>query len=158
MEIIGTKVILGKITARLVYGESMPLVEWNDSFSVQNAEMDKQHQHLFWLLNQLHDAMGKGKGRGILPNVLDELLQYTQVHFAAEEALMQKHNYPGFVIHKRQHEDLIARVAKLHKQFLVGDFSASMQTRDLLKEWLSEHIKGSDQKYGIFLVSTYPVS
>ena len=36
----------------------MALVKWNDSYSVQNVAMDKQHQHLFDLINELHDAMG----------------------------------------------------------------------------------------------------
>jgi len=129
----------------------MPLVEWNNSFSVQNADMDMQHQQLFGLLNQLHDAMSHGKGREVLPEVFEELIQYTKSHFASEELLMQKYNYPGLVIHKGQHEDLIVQVSKLQKQFLAGDFSASMQTRDFLKQWLIEHIKRSDQKYGVFL-------
>ena len=129
----------------------MPLIEWNNSFSVQNAEMDQQHQHLFGLLNKLHEAMGQGKSKETLPRVFEELVRYTQSHFAAEEALLQKYNYPGFVIHQRQHKDLITQVAELHKKFLAGDFSVSMQTRDFLKDWLAEHIKGSDQKYSMFL-------
>jgi hemerythrin-like metal-binding protein len=129
----------------------MPLIEWNNSFSVQNAEMDHQHQHLFGLLNTLHGAMSQGKSKDSLPRVFEELIQYTQRHFAAEEALMQKYNYPGFVIHQRQHADLIAQVAQLHKRFLAGDLSVSIHTRDFLKEWLVEHIKGSDQKYSMFL-------
>src|ERR1044072_3904131 len=130
----------------------MLLVEWNNSFSVQNADMDMQHQQLFGLLNQLHDAMGHGKGREILPVIFEELIQYTKNHFASEELLMQKHNYPGLVMHKGQHEDLIVQVSSLQKQFLAGDFSASMQTRDFLKQWLIEHIQRSDQKYGVFLM------
>ena len=129
----------------------MSLIEWNDSFSVQNAEMDRQHQQLFSLLNKLHDAMTQGKGKETLPVVFDNLIRYTQTHFAAEEALLQKYNYPGLVVQKRQHEDLIIQVTGLQKQFFSGDFSSSMQTRDFLKQWLIEHIQGSDQKYGVFL-------
>jgi hemerythrin len=46
---------------------------------------------------------------------------------------------------------LIAQLSKLQKQFQAGDFSSSLQTRDFLKQWLSDHIQGSDQKYGVFL-------
>lgn len=130
----------------------MPLIEWNDSFSVQNIEMDEQHQYLFELLNKLHTAMSQGKGRETLPGVFDNLFQYTKKHFSAEELILQKYNYPGFVAHKRQHEELIMKLNVLQGQFLAGDFSASIQTRDFLKNWLIEHIQKSDQKYGAFLV------
>lgn len=129
----------------------MALINWNTSYSVQNADMDKQHQRLFELLNQLHDAMGQGKGKETMPKIFDELVQYTRVHFAAEEALLQKYNYPAFAAHKALHEDLIAQLAKLQKQFQAGDLSTSMETRDFLMKWLADHIKGNDLKYGIFL-------
>jgi hemerythrin-like metal-binding protein len=129
----------------------MPLIKWNETYSVQNTVMDKQHKHLFDLLNKLHDAMTQGKGKEILPVVLEDLIQYTKRHFVAEEALLQQHNYPELVIQRRQHEDLVAQIVGLQKRFADGDFSSSLQTRDFLKNWLIEHIQGSDQKYGIFL-------
>jgi len=129
----------------------MLLLEWNESFSVQNTDMDQQHQHLFGLLNKLHEAMSQGKGKETLPEVFDSLVRYTRNHFAAEEALLQKYNYPGLVFHQRQHADLITQASELQIKFRAGDFSASQQTRDFLKQWLVEHIQGSDQKYGAFL-------
>ena len=129
----------------------MPLVEWNDSYSVQNAVMDKQHQKLFDLLNNLHEAMGQGKGKEALPVVLASLVQYTKTHFADEEALLQKHNYPDLVTQKKEHAALIAQIADLQQQFQSEDFSTGMKTRDFLRRWLVDHIKGHDQKYGIFL-------
>jgi hemerythrin-like metal-binding protein len=129
----------------------MKLITWDESFSVKNAAMDKQHQHLVDLINKLHDAMGQGKAKETLPEVFNSLVKYTQSHFADEEALMQKNNYPGLVSHQRQHADLITQVSELQRQFQAGDFGASMKTRDFLKQWLMEHIKETDQKYGAFL-------
>ncbi len=129
----------------------MSLVQWNSSYSVQVAAMDNQHQRLFELINKLHDAMGQGKGKETLPEVFESLIQYTKSHFAAEEALLTRYKYPDFAAHKKLHDDLIEKVTQLHKQFLAGDLSVSIQTRDFLKKWLIDHIKGNDQKYGIYL-------
>ncbi len=129
----------------------MTLMTWNDSFSVQNIEMDQQHKQLFELLNNLHAAMSQGKGRETLSDVFDGLVKYTHLHFAAEEALLKKHNYPGLSEEEREHKELVAQVSDLQKQFQAGDFGASMKTRDFLKHWLIEHIQGSDRKYGVFL-------
>ncbi len=129
----------------------MPLFTWNDSYSVQNNEMDQEHRQIIALLNKLHDAMGVGKSKEALPAVFDSLVQYTKTHFANEEILLQKHNYPGLVGQKRQHQVLIEKVAQLQKQVLDGDVSAGMRTYDFLKQWLVEHIQGSDKEYGVFL-------
>jgi hemerythrin len=129
----------------------MAVIKWNASYSVQNADMDKQHQRLFDLINDLHDAMSKGKGKETLPVVFDSLIKYTQSHFTAEEALLQKYNYPDLMVQKRQHADLIKQISELQKQFQSGDFSSSLKTSEFLKKWLIEHIQGTDQKYGVFL-------
>ncbi len=129
----------------------MALMEWNDSYSVKNAAMDKQHKGLFDLINKLHAAMGQGKGKDTLPEIFDDLVRYTQTHFTAEETILQKYNYPDLAAHKRQHADLIRQVSELQKQYQAGDFSASMKTGEFLKKWLIEHIQGTDQKYGSFL-------
>jgi hemerythrin len=129
----------------------MALIEWNDSYSVKNAAMDKQHKGLFFLINKLHAAMGQGKGKDTLPAIFDDLVRYTQTHFTAEETLLQKYNYPDLATQKRQHADLIRQISELQKQNQAGDFSASMKTSEFLKKWLIEHIQGTDQKYGSFL-------
>jgi hemerythrin len=129
----------------------MALIQWNDGYSVKNADMDKQHQRLFDLINKLHDAMGQGKGKETLPEVFNSLVKYTQSHFAAEEALLQKYNYPDLAIQKRQHAELVKQISDLQKQFQAGDFSSSLKTSEFLKKWLIEHIQGTDQKYGGFL-------
>jgi hemerythrin len=129
----------------------MALILWNDGYSVKNADMDKQHQRLFDLINKLHDAMGQGKGKETLPEVFNSLVKYTQSHFVAEEALLQKYNYPDLAIQKRQHAELVKQISDLQKQFQAGDFSSSLKTSEFLKKWLIEHIQGTDQKYGGFL-------
>jgi hemerythrin-like metal-binding protein len=127
------------------------IVQWNNSYSVQVDAMDAQHQRLFELINKLHDAMKQGKGREALPELFENIMQYTKTHFSAEEALLAKNNYPELAAHKLLHTELIAKLTKLQDQFKAGDFSVSMQTRDFLRDWLIEHIKGNDLKYGAFL-------
>jgi len=40
----------------------MALFDWNDQLSVGVAEIDKQHQELVKLINDLHEAMREGAG------------------------------------------------------------------------------------------------
>ena len=65
----------------------MPLFTWNASYSVNVKRFDADHQQLFSILNELHDAMKAGRGKEVLEGTLTELLRYTERHFTAEEAL-----------------------------------------------------------------------
>ena len=78
----------------------MPMMQWNNSLSVNVDAMDLQHQKLVKLTNQLFDAMKVGKGKQAIEGVLRELVSYTKVHFAAEEKLMQEYDYPDYFDHR----------------------------------------------------------
>jgi len=55
----------------------MALMQWNDSLSVNVGMIDKQHQKLVGMINELNDAMRQGKGKDILGKTLNELVAYT---------------------------------------------------------------------------------
>jgi hemerythrin len=48
---------------------------WKNDFSVGIPEMDHQHQRLVTMINQLDEAMGKGKGKEVIGKILAELGQ-----------------------------------------------------------------------------------
>jgi len=127
----------------------MPLLSWSDKFSVEVQSIDKQHQKLFAMLNELHDAMRAGKGRQLVPAILERLVDYTHEHFAAEEALMKQAKYPDFASHKAEHEKLKNEVAKMLKDAEHdGDWSTlSLPLLDFLRNWLQSHIVNRDKHY-----------
>jgi len=128
----------------------MPLLQWNDNFSVGVAEIDAQHKNLVSYLNDLHFAMTQGKGNSILKSLLDRLVGYTQVHFATEEKYMKQWNYPGYVYHKGEHDAFVKRVAEFKTKFDTGQTALSIDILVFLKEWVFNHILGTDKKYGPF--------
>ncbi|MCW3982363.1 MAG: bacteriohemerythrin [Candidatus Bathyarchaeota archaeon] len=128
----------------------MPLLQWNDNFSVGVAEIDAQHKNLVSYLNDLHFAMTQGKGNSILKSLLDRLVGYTQVHFATEEKYMKQWNYPGYVYHKGEHEVFVKKVAEFKTKFEGGQAVLSIEILSFLKDWVVKHIQGTDKKYGPF--------
>ena len=67
----------------------MALITWNDSFSVQIGEIDRQHQQLVKMVNELNEAMRQGQGKDILFSTLSGLIAYTTTHFGTEEKYLQ---------------------------------------------------------------------
>ena len=130
-----------------------PFMAWNDSWLVGVAEFDAQHKNLVSLLNELHQSMSLGRGRTVIGDVLASLVGYTQSHFAAEERLMQKYNYPGLGMHKLEHDQLARKVLEFRRGFEAGNVTVSIEVMEFLKAWLRDHILGSDKRYAGFFAS-----
>jgi hemerythrin len=131
----------------------MALFEWSDKYSVNIKEIDEQHKKLIGIINDLHDAMSKGKSNDVLSHVLQDLIDYTRLHFAREERIMSMHGYTDYAAHKAVHEDLVRQVTKFDKEFREEKFGLSIQMMNFLKDWLSKHILETDKKYSPFLNS-----
>ncbi len=131
----------------------MPLIKWTESMSVGVAELDGQHQALVALLNRFHDQMMAGRGREGLEQVLDELLRYTEVHFAAEERLFLEHGYPHAISHQAKHAAFSAKVHALCDDVAAGKRFVSLTALNLLRDWLDEHIMNEDMAYKAFFAA-----
>jgi len=128
----------------------MALITWNDSMSVNVEEIDKQHQKLVQIINDLHDAMREGKEKEVLGNILTRLIDYTSYHFSTEEKYFDKFGYPDSDPHKKEHRDLLEQVFEFRKAFDEGKALLTIELMNFLKDWLTHHMQGSDKKYGHF--------
>ena len=124
---------------------------WTGTYSVNIDELDRQHQGLFAIINQLHEALETGEGAAVMKPVLDELLDYAKYHFAAEEQLMQKHKFPGFSSHQLEHQAFGRSVNKYLEDFQAGKVGAPSALLLFLQSWLKQHILKTDKAYSTFL-------
>ena len=131
----------------------MALLNWQSNYTVNVCEIDKQHQKLIEMINNLHDGMKAGKGKEVLGDILANLVKYTEFHFKYEEKLFKQYVYPETLAHKRQHSDLVNQVQNYKKSFESGESVLSMEIMSFLKVWLMDHIVGSDKKYSTFFNS-----
>lgn len=129
----------------------MSIFQWKDEYNVGNAEIDTQHKRLFQLAGELHAAMTAGKGNKALGDTLNSLIEYTKHHFACEEKLMQKFQYPEYAEHKALHDDLTARVLEFQRDFESGKTAMGLELSQILKDWLGHHVGETDQKVSTFL-------
>ena len=106
--------------------------QWDETFTGANAEIDEQHKKLFVLINNLDAARGSAEA-------LKELLDLVVLHFKTEEDLFAKAGWSEMAAHKQIHDKFVEDALGLKT---IGD--AEMQ---FIKQWLVQHIKGSDMKY-----------
>jgi len=126
----------------------MALFEWTDDFVIGIEMIDEDHQLLVSLINQLHAAIEANQDRDIIASVLTVLTEYTCTHFAREEKLLEKSDYPNLAEHREKHRDLSGQVIEILRRYNENE-TADIPTETLifLKEWLTKHILGTDMAY-----------
>lgn len=124
---------------------------WTDSLSVKNKHIDEQHKKLVNMVNKLNSAVNKGESRNMLGTILDELIEYTVKHFKDEEALFVNSSYPGKEKHLEEHNNLKKTVSELRAAFMEGNVLIGTDTIDFLKNWLVNHIMGTDMEYTSYI-------
>ncbi len=131
----------------------MALITWDPSYSVKVKSSDEAHQKLFSLINELHNAMQSGRGRAIIAATVRELEKYTETHFVAEEALMQRALFPGLNEHRAEHKLFVAKVKQFKDHVEAGEVGESVAVLNFLTSWLKNHIMQTDKKYSAHLNS-----
>jgi hemerythrin len=126
----------------------MTLMTWSEKLSVGVGVLDEDHKRLVGMVNELYDSMQAGHGKEILGRILNDLVQYTKVHFAREEKFFADTGYPATAPHKQEHDALTKQVMDVQQKYISGASAAlSIDVLRFLKNWLINHIQGSDQKY-----------
>ena len=133
----------------------MDHVAWNPTMSVGVEILDDDHKKLIGMLTVLLEDGVASKNRDDLVQLLNGLLEYTSVHIAREEDLMDRQGYPDLDAHKAAHRYFVDEVRKLSREY---DESNTMMLRIdlilLLKEWLIEHIQSVDMRYKPFMTDS----
>ena len=129
----------------------MALLDWNESLSIAIQIMDFQHKHWIRLINELHEAMLRGKGSGAIDQTLDKALGYTRLHFAAEERLLAENGYPAYPQHKKLHDDFVGSLLCLKERLGEGHTVLAMELITEMQDWLRQHIQNADRQYAVFL-------
>ena len=114
-------------------------------------EIDKEHEHLFELLNQTDAALHNEDAdiAAITSRFLNELYEYAINHFAHEEAYMLSIDDPELNRQSAEHEAFRKKVTSV---ITSGDLTLDT-AKDLLTflaKWLYKHILGSDILIGKF--------
>ncbi len=131
----------------------MPFFDWDESLSIGIDLIDEQHKMLIDKINAISEAVENKRGLEKILQTLDFMIDYTEFHFSAEEKIMKENEYPKLAEHHKLHEGFKERL-----NLMVRDFEEEGATAGLseeitayLKNWLINHIKGTDAQLGKML-------
>lgn len=131
----------------------MAKIVWDNSLSINVGLIDDQHKMWIEKLNKVSEAVDKHEGPHQIVQTLGFLIDYTKLHFATEEKHMEANNYPDFGAHKKMHEELTITLNDLVRDYdeegathMLADY-----LNNFLSNWLINHIKSVDLKFGAYL-------
>jgi hemerythrin len=119
---------------------------------------DAEHALQIDLVEAFGRAVAEGKSREAAHEILEKLLDYTRVHFLAEELMMRMEGYPGFEAHLGEHGELLAELQRLKGLYERSDQPLTYNAVDGLRSWLAGHVRTQDRALATFLTSRRPAS
>lgn len=130
----------------------MKMFLFTDDCKIGIEEIDREHEHLFEILNQGVQLLQKEFTRDMrseIGGIIDSLKQYADVHFRHEEEYMLRIQDPEYEMQKAQHRAFSDKINALDVERLEGDpkeeFGKIVQ---FMTKWLYRHILSSDTMIG----------
>jgi len=132
----------------------MPLISWGAAYDTGFNVIDCEHRALAEALNRLHQAQQDGADGATISRHLGEIAQHISIHFAHEEQIMSRLNYPRREAHWREHIELLTDMADVMDEYDDGAYANSPDALEhYLKFWLLSHIMTEDVKLAAFLIN-----
>ena len=129
----------------------MTLLTWNHACAVGVKAMDEQHAVLMDTLNEIRLALVRGHGREQVSEALNRLIEFTRMHFASEEQLLEAHGFPGASEHRDAHQKLLGQIEEAALRSQHHDDLRTKSMLLFLREWYMKHMEDLDSLYGRWL-------
>ncbi len=120
-------------------------VMWSPDLNTGIDVIDRQHQRILDYINQLEETK-QHNDRQVIKQVLEDLVDYTQSHFAFEESLQEEAGYKYAKPHQKVHQLFIRRIGEYQERFALGQ-DITEELHQVLVSWLINHIRRDDADY-----------
>ncbi len=117
-----------------------------------HVEVDRQHHDLFELIEQARGQIGRSSPDWTrfaslasleLRNTLSVFTDHAVAHFAYEESLMVRHEFPGAARHMASHRAIANGIIQLAEALDAGQ-SPERLLDEVLDSWLRHHVSNLD--------------
>ena len=123
------------------------IIDWNDRLKLGIVIVDRQHERLVELTNNLHLACLRSPDTAnrFFITATHEAVEYVNYHFTTEEKLMIFLKYPGYQRHRTEHQSFVKEVLRQSSMFTTGRNFIPNRFVQFLKEWVLSHIAVEDK-------------
>jgi len=123
---------------------------WDEGIGTGISSMDQEHRLQVSLINALEEVLRQGKDRPLAEKTLQQLVDFTSVHFHSEELMMRLYAYPQHDAHAMEHGRLLDQVDQIRRSTEANDSARALELIASLRTWLTSHIKSMDQGFALW--------
>lgn len=118
--------------------------EWDDTLETGDPLVDQQHQRIHQIFQELERAEDTPAE---VMRVLDNLATHVGAHFATEEDLMVREEFPAALAesHRAEHNRLTESTRTIIISFRRGELTSILPIVDFLRDWLATHVHDCDR-------------
>jgi hemerythrin len=99
------------------------------------AEMDREHALELQIVRAIHAALADSD-KPRVDAFLQQLEDFTNAHFLAEQLLMRLHAYPGYEAHQQEHDQLMQELEDLSQGIRDESSPDPVRATEDLERWL----------------------
>lgn len=118
---------------------------------VGEKSIDAEHDLQMQLLDSLSQAIQRGGELSPMKYILQQFIEFSDMHFLSEQLVMRLHGYPGYEPHLEEHTRLMKKVREIRANLLRGENEPSLVLVKELRDWLMQHIASEDAAFGVYL-------
>jgi hemerythrin len=123
---------------------------WDEGLGTGVDSMDAEHRLQVSLINAVEELVRQGRDAELLGKTLQQLVDFTSVHFLSEELMMRLHAYPQHDAHKAAHGELMDQLDVLKSKVAAGEQRVALELIEGLRAWLVAHVKSMDQGFALW--------
>ena len=120
-------------------------------------EIDTEHDLLLGVIRALETAVDTAP-RSQVEALLQQLSEFTRVHFATEEIMMRLYAYPEFARHQLEHARLVEQIDQVRGEFAQGHVQPTRSLASALHHWFTEHVRSHDVALARYVRETSPTT
>ena len=113
--------------------------------------IDSEHDVQLQLLDSLAETLNKTDGLEAASYILEQFIEFSDMHFLSEQLVMRLHGYPGYEPHLEEHTRLMKKVREIRARTQKGETHISLELIQGLRDWLLTHIASEDIAFGEYL-------
>lgn len=122
-------------------------IVWEEKYSIGIEAIDEQHKKFIAILNRLSEAFLVDNKKEACAEILRELAEYAEGHFAFEEKYFGEFAFEAAAEHIAHHDEYRRKVRVLTEKLGSDDAGLEYELFDFVESWLVEHIEKEDKQY-----------
>jgi len=88
------------------------------------STVDAEHDLQMQLLDSLSQAFEKDTDFASVKHILEQFIEFSDMHFLAEQLVMRLHSYPAYETHLQEHTCLMKKVREIRENIYNGERQA----------------------------------